>query len=81
LPALYSWAIRHRIFRLYGQLKLIEIEAERVGDEESSAGLLARLNDLDERVTHLRVTRPHAWLAYTLRHHIRLVREKLQQVQ
>jgi TRAP-type uncharacterized transport system substrate-binding protein len=78
LPALYTWAIRRRIFRLYGQLKLIEIEAERAGDEGSSVGLLARLNDLDERVTHLRVTRPHAWLAYTLRHHINLVREKLQ---
>ena len=78
LPALYTWAIRRRIFRLYGQLKLIEIEAERTGDEGSSAELLARLNDLDERVTHLRVTRPHAWLAYTLRHHINLVREKLQ---
>jgi hypothetical protein len=78
LPALYTWAIRRRIFRLYGQLKLVEIEAERAGDEGSSVGLLARLNDLDERVTHLRVTRPHAWLAYTLRHHINLVREKLQ---
>lgn len=78
LPLLYSWAIRRRIFRLYGQLKLIEIEMERARDEGSSAGLLGRLNDLDERVTHLRVTRPHAWLAYTLRHHINLVREKLQ---
>jgi hypothetical protein len=78
LPAFYTWAIRRRIFRLYGQLKLIEIEAERAGDEGSSAGLLARLNDLDQRVTHLRVTQPHAWLAYTLRNHINLVREKLQ---
>ena len=80
LPALYTWAIRRRIFRLYGQLKLIEIEAERTGDEGFSAGLLARLNDLDERVSHLRVNRPHAWLAYTLRHHINFVREKLRQV-
>lgn len=78
LPALYTWAIRHRVFRLYGQLKLIEIEMEGPRDEGSTAALLARLDDLDDRVTHLRVSKPHAALAYTLRHHIHLVREKLQ---
>ncbi len=79
LPAFYAWTMRRRVFRLYGELKLLEIEV----DERRAAGaaaddLLARLDDLDARASHLHVSRGQAWLAYTLRHHIRLVRERLE---
>jgi hypothetical protein len=77
LPAVYGWAMRRRVFRLYGELKVLEIEVEERG-AAASADLLARLEDLDARASHLRVSRGQAWLAYTLRHHIRLVRERLQ---
>jgi TRAP transporter TAXI family solute receptor len=78
LPALYGWTVRRRIFRLYGELKVVEIELEARTAAGSAEGLLARLDDLDERASRLRVSRGQAWLAYTLRHHIRLVRERLQ---
>jgi TRAP-type uncharacterized transport system substrate-binding protein len=77
-PALYSWTMRRRIFRLYGELKLVEVEMER-RTADTGAGLLARLDDLDERAGRLRVSRGHSALVYTLRHHIRLVRERLEQ--
>jgi TRAP-type uncharacterized transport system substrate-binding protein len=78
LPALYAWNMRRRIFRLYGELKVLEIEiGERTG-AVSAEGLIARLDDLDQRASHLRVARGQVWLAYTLRHHIRLVREGLE---
>jgi TRAP transporter TAXI family solute receptor len=76
-PALYAWTVRRRIFRLYGELKLIEVEMEGKTAEAPAGALLARLDDLDKRVSRLRVPRGHASLAYTLRHHIRLVRERL----
>jgi TRAP transporter TAXI family solute receptor len=79
LPALYAWNMRRRIFRLYGELKLVEVEMEARKAGESADGLLARLDDLDERVSHLRVSRGQAAHAYTLRHHIRLVRARLEQ--
>jgi TRAP-type uncharacterized transport system substrate-binding protein len=77
-PALYAWTMRRRVFRLYGELKLVEIETEGRRAEVSTEALLARLDDLDERASRLRVPRGHAALAYTLRHHIRLVRERLE---
>ena len=79
LPALYAWNMRRRIFRLYGELKLVEIEMEeRKAAGAAVDGLLARLDDLDERVSHLRVSRGQVAHAYTLRHHIRLVRGRLE---
>jgi hypothetical protein len=76
-PALYAWTMRRRVFRLYGELKLVEIGMER-GSAGSAEGLLARLDDLDERASRLRVPRGHAALVYTLRHHIHLVRERVE---
>jgi hypothetical protein len=70
--------MRRRVFRLYGELKLIEIEVEGSRASGSTDALLARLADLDERASHLRVSRGQVWLAYTLRNHIRLVRERLE---
>ena len=78
LPAVYSWTVRRRIFRLYGELKLIELEMKEPRAEGSEAGFLSRLSELEERAVQLRVPRVHAWLAYTLRHHIHLVRELLE---
>jgi TRAP-type uncharacterized transport system substrate-binding protein len=77
-PALYAWTVRRRVFRLYGELKLVEIELEGRRAAGSTEGLLARLDDLDERASRLRVSRGHAALVYTLRHHIRLIRERLE---
>jgi hypothetical protein len=77
LPALYAWSMRRRVFRLYGELKLVELEME-TGRAASARDLLVRLNDLDERASRLHVSQGQAAHAYNLRHHIRLIRERLE---
>jgi TRAP transporter TAXI family solute receptor len=78
MPALYGWSMRRRIFRLYGELKSIEIEFEAKGNR-STEDMLARLNRLEERADHLRVPRAFATLLYTLRLHVDLVRTRLKE--
>ena len=75
-PALYFWAVRHRILNLYGELKVIETELEHrtVG---TAADVIVRLEHLDERASGLRVPAELAPTLYTLRTHIRLVRDRL----
>jgi hypothetical protein len=70
--------MRRRIFQLYGELKFIEIQLERRGAEQDAGDLLARLNRLEERANHLRVPMSFTQMLYTLRDHIRLVRDRLQ---
>jgi NMT1-like family len=77
-PAIYGWSMRHRIFRLYGELKFIDIESETAGSADVS-DLVARLERLEERADRLRVPNAFAHLLYHLRNHIDLVRARLQQ--
>jgi hypothetical protein len=78
-PALWGWSMRRRIFRLYGELKFIEAEAEtrRSGVTDD---LIARLENLEARADRLTVPNAFAHFLYQLRNHIGLVRAKLQQL-
>ncbi|HEY1965978.1 MAG TPA: TAXI family TRAP transporter solute-binding subunit [Acidobacteriaceae bacterium] len=76
VPAIYGWGMRRRIFRLYGELKIIELESETRGDS-ATEDMLAQLDRLEERADHLRVPRSFATMLYTLRAHIGLVRTRL----
>jgi TRAP-type uncharacterized transport system substrate-binding protein len=78
LPGLYVWNIRRRIFRLYADLKLIEMEADALPAGADMSALTARLDALEERAGHLRVPKFHASLAYTLMHHVRLIRDRVE---
>jgi hypothetical protein len=76
-PQAYDWSIRRRIARLYGELKLIEVELE--ADALTSANdLLARLDRLAERANQLRVPDDFAHFVYNLRDHIHSVRTRLE---
>jgi len=77
-PALYAWNMRRRVFRLYGELKLIEIEHDARGGQADDE-LRSRLQRLADRANHLYVPPAFAQFLYQLRYHIGLVRERLQQ--
>ncbi len=76
-PAIYGWSMRHRIFNLYGELKVIDIEAETRGSA-AIADLLVRLEYLEERAERMRVPNAFAHFLYHLRNHISLTRARLQ---
>jgi hypothetical protein len=76
LPVLYEWSMKRRVFRLYGELKLLELELESKGGQISSDSL-ERFNRLEERANHLRLPSGYAHLDYTLREHINLVKTQL----
>jgi TRAP-type uncharacterized transport system substrate-binding protein len=79
VPAVYGWAMRHRIFGLYGELKFLEAEMESRAAGENVDDLVARLNGIEQRASHLKVSTMFAHLLYTVRIHIGLVRQRLLQ--
>jgi TRAP transporter TAXI family solute receptor len=79
IPALYGWSMRHRIFRLYGELKFIEAEVESANGP-ADAQLAERLDRLEYRASRLRVPNAFANLLYQLRAHIGLVRGRVEQI-
>ncbi len=76
-PFLYSWRIRRRIFRYYGELKMIELEAQRKPDSKSGREWLEQIDRI-ERAAH-RIPTPLAFAdqVYTLRQHVHMVRKAL----
>jgi hypothetical protein len=69
--------MRRRIFRLYGELKYIEVELDSHGGIPAQT-LLAQLQGLEARANHLQVPFAYAPFLYQLRNHIALVRSRIE---
>jgi len=78
LPALYAWRVRRKIYRWYGELKFLEEEVHNRPPGDDPTDELARLAKIEAEVSDIRVPLGFAHEAYTLRMHIRLVRELLK---
>ncbi|HXY61798.1 MAG TPA: TAXI family TRAP transporter solute-binding subunit, partial [Nitrospirota bacterium] len=77
-PALYAWEIRWRIFRLYGDLRLVEKELGSRGAEQSIEDLNEQLDRIEEKANNLKVPLFYSSVLYNVRMHITLVRENLK---
>jgi TRAP-type uncharacterized transport system substrate-binding protein len=77
VPALYGWAMRRRVFRLYNELRLIEDHVGSQNTQGSAADLAARLDRLENRASGFRLPVSFRPLLYALRLHIALVRQRL----
>ena len=79
LPRLYDWAMRSKVLRMYGELRLLEDELTIAGNEgRDTSEMVARLDHLEEHASHLRMPAAYASTLYVLRNHIDLVREGLR---
>ena len=78
LPAVRAWYVQRRLALFYGELKLLDLEREDPGADSTGPDLIRKLDELEARVSRLRVPEEFAALVYGLRHHIRLVRERLE---
>ena len=77
VPPLYRFRVRSRIFRWYRNLRLIEAELEE--RERPRDELVSSLDKLEARVSSIRVPLAYADELYSLRQHIELVRQRLNQ--
>ena len=81
VPPLYVWRIRSRVYRWYGQLRTVEQELEAAhgeGHEAVRAGLLKRLDEIEEMVNQISIPLAFADGLYGLRSHINFVRQRVK---
>lgn len=76
-PALYSWRVRSRIFRCYGDLKFLENDLRQHYNPAHYARYVERLEQIEDEAYRRNVPLAFADLVYTLREHINLVRRNL----
>jgi TRAP-type uncharacterized transport system substrate-binding protein len=79
LPIVFRWRVRSRIYRLYGELKLLEHETRSRSGTAPIAHWLATIDRLEQAAARTPTPPSYASEAYTLREHIALVRRSVLQ--
>lgn len=79
-PGLYAWRIRSRIYRWYGELKLLEIELREKVDRTRLDEYRRRLDRLEEAANTRPIPLPFTDQVYTLRQHIGMVRAVIERM-
>lgn len=77
VPAVYIWLIKSRIYKLYGELRFIEMQLRNAEQPVDSAHFRKELDDIEGKVNNLKLPVAFASHLYELRSHIGLVRAKL----
>lgn len=78
LPFLYTWRVRSRIYKWYGELKFLEASIEEDPHSPRSKEWLEQLDRLEARVNRIPTPLAYANQLYILREHIGLVREAVR---
>jgi TRAP transporter TAXI family solute receptor len=76
-PAVYTWRVRSKVFRCYGELKFLEEDLRHRFEHAKLPEYRSRLEALDEEARGLHVPLAFTDLVYTLREHVNLVRQVL----
>lgn len=81
VPPLYVWRIRSRVYRWYGQLRMVEHAIDEVAAEQRQAvgeAQLHRLDEIENSVNRISIPLSYAEELYGLRSHINFVRKRVQ---
>ena len=76
-PWLYSWRIRARIYRRYGELMAVERAMLSQAAPEQREALLERVDEIEKAVIGVRIPSSFADEVYVLRAHVHFVRDRL----
>ncbi|MBI2315796.1 MAG: C4-dicarboxylate ABC transporter substrate-binding protein [Betaproteobacteria bacterium] len=79
-PSLYTWRIRSRIYRWYGELKFLELEIREKYDPARLPEYRTRLDALEDNANTRPIPLAFTDQVYTLRQHIDMVRGILHRV-
>lgn len=74
LPSAYSWQVKRRIYRWYGELKQLESDLEHDREHAGIAGHLQRLEQIEQGISKLKVPLAYSGEFYHLRQHAEFVR-------
>jgi len=78
IPTLCDWSMRSRVFRLYGEMRFLELQIERGDAERDLNATAAQLDRIEQRANQLKVPKAYASMVYSLLGHIALVHHRLK---
>ena len=76
-PPAYRWQVQRKIYHWYKRLRHIEAQADSPATPEQRGQLLRELDEVQHRLTKLKLPVAYAQQLYNLRGHVDFVRERL----
>ncbi len=76
-PSVYIWLVKSRIYKLYGELRFLEMQLRNEHQPLEISAFRGELDSIEHRVNHLHVPVAFSRHLYELRSHIELVRSKI----
>lgn len=76
-PAIYIWLVKSRIYKLYGELRFLEMQLRNEHQPLELSAFRKELDAIEQRVNHLHLPVAFSRHLYELRSHIELVRSKM----
>lgn len=77
IPAVYVWLIKSRIYKLYGELRFLEMQLRHAHQPVDFTRFRGEIDTIENKVNNLRLPVAFSSHLYELRSHIGLVRAKL----
>jgi TRAP-type uncharacterized transport system substrate-binding protein len=77
-PGLYGWGMRRRIYRLYGELRLLDAQLDTRDPGAPVDDLRAELDQLERYANRMHTPLAFSQMLFILRDHINLVRGRLE---
>ena len=77
VPQIYSWRIKTRIYRWYGELKFLETQLRSASEPHDYTTFLTKVDWIEEQVSHTTIPLSFSEHFYLLKEHIDLVRRKI----
>lgn len=78
IPAVYTWLVKSRIYKLYGELRFLELQLRKATPPVDVAGFRRELDAIESKVNNLRLPVAFSSHLYELRSHIGLVRARIE---
>lgn len=79
LPSAYNWFLRFRLFKYYGELRFLEMQIKQESDHENWAFFYKKLDEIEDRVSGMKLPISFSQYIYELRMNIDFVRSQLHQ--
>ena len=77
IPSIYNSFLRFRLFKYYGELRFIEMQLRQEKDSENWAFFYQKLDDIEDRVSGMKLPISFSQYIYELRVNIQFVRSQL----
>jgi hypothetical protein len=78
LSWLYAWEMQRRIFSIYGEVRWLEVQIEKLDDKPPTEEMEQRLVRLEERTRRVKVAAKYLPMLYNLRETLGLVRARFE---